>query len=100
MLVVRFGKQRQPPTRIERLVVDGTGAKRDPGDGDDADAVILPPDPLARSRVAQVVAAQTTLEPEPEPLAQNSSSLRAASTTRAIDGMYASSICQYGYGTS
>jgi hypothetical protein len=31
---------------------------------------------------------------------QNSSSLRTASTTRAADGMYASSICQYGYGTS
>ena len=31
---------------------------------------------------------------------QNSSNLRAASTTRSTDGMYASSICQYGYGTS
>ncbi len=31
---------------------------------------------------------------------QNASSRRAASTTRATDGMYASSICQYGYGTS
>ncbi len=25
---------------------------------------------------------------------------RTASTTRSTDGMYASSICQYGYGTS
>ncbi len=31
---------------------------------------------------------------------QNASSLRAASTTRSTDGMYASSIDQYGYGTS
>ena len=31
---------------------------------------------------------------------QNSSSFRAASATRSADGMYASSICQYGYGTS
>ena len=32
--------------------------------------------------------------------AQNASSRRAASTTRSTDGMYMSSICQYGYGTS
>ena len=32
--------------------------------------------------------------------AQNSSSFATASTTRSTDGMYASSICQYGYGTS
>ena len=32
--------------------------------------------------------------------AQNSRSFRAASTTRSTDGMYASSIFQYGYGTS
>ena len=31
---------------------------------------------------------------------QKASSLRTASTTRATDGMYASSIFQYGYGTS
>ena len=32
--------------------------------------------------------------------AQNSSSFRTASTIRSTDGMYASSIFQYGYGTS
>jgi hypothetical protein len=31
---------------------------------------------------------------------QNSKSRRTASSTRATDGMYASSSCQYGYGTS
>jgi hypothetical protein len=34
------------------------------------------------------------------PAFQNSSVFRAAATTRSTDGMYASSICQYGYGTS
>ena len=38
-------------------------------------------------------------EHDPE-RAQNSSTFRTASTTRPTDGMYASSICQYGYGTS
>ena len=32
--------------------------------------------------------------------AQNSSVFRTAATTRSTDGMYASSSCQYGYGTS
>ena len=31
---------------------------------------------------------------------QDASTRRAASTMRATEGMYASSICQYGYGTS
>ena len=38
-------------------------------------------------------------EHDPE-RAQNSNTFRTASTTRSTDGMYASSICQYGYGTS
>jgi hypothetical protein len=32
--------------------------------------------------------------------AQNASVFRIAAATRSADGMYASSICQYGYGTS
>src|SRR5205823_2132275 len=42
-------------------------------------------------------AGRNVVDPE---LLQNSSSCRAAATTRSTDGMYASSIFQYGYGTS
>src|SRR5919198_1562504 len=54
-------------------------------------------------RVARLVAADDHplgYDPVRRRPLQNSSSFRTASTTRSTDGMYASSICQYGYGTS
>jgi hypothetical protein len=43
--------------------------------------------------------ATVTLEPEAKPLGQEKNE-RTAALTRSTDGMYASSIVQYGYGTS
>ena len=100
MLVFGLANERQPPARVERRIVQRVGAERDAGDGDDADPLVPPADELARRGVAEPVPAPGLLQPQPETLAQNSSSLRAASTTRSTEGMYASSICQYGYGTS
>ena len=72
-----------------------------PRDRNDAHTRVLPAKPLTGCRVAQMKTALAALEPEPQALrAQNSSSFRTASTTRSTDGMYASSICHYGYGTS
>ena len=56
-----------------------------------------------RSRPRAAKALETSVDPswtEPRAPIQNSSSLRTAATTRSTDGMYASSSCQYGYGTS
>ncbi len=53
----------------------------------------------ARAGRHQCESAHRSNEPDPHPL-QNSRTFRTASTTRSTDGMYASSICQYGYGTS
>ena len=58
---------------------------------------------LQQRRVARLPAADDQplgLDPVGRRSLQNSSSFRAASATRSADGMYASSICQYGYGTS
>ena len=86
---------------IERRVFDCARPERDARDRYDAQSWVLPAHRLAGRRITQMEAALAALEPEPEPLgAQNSSSFRAASATRSADGMYASSICQYGYGTS
>ena len=101
MLVLRLGHQGEPPAGIERRVLDGARPEGDARDRHDAQPRVLPAHRLAGRRVPQVEAALAALEPEPQPLgAQNSSSFRAASATRSADGMYASSICQYGYGTS
>jgi hypothetical protein len=101
VLVLGLRHEREPPARRERVVLQRVQAVRDPGDVDDANARILPPDELLGLGVAQAEPVTAALEPEPEPPsarpgAQKSSSLRAASTTRSTDGMYASSICQYG----
>ena len=58
---------------------------------------------LQQRRVPRLPAANDEalgFDPIGRRLRQNSSSFRAASTTRSGEGMYASSICQYGYGTS
>src|SRR5205823_1633030 len=75
-------------------------AGRDAGDRDDAQARVLPAHRLARGGIAQPVAGTGALEPQAQAFCQNSSVFRTAATTRPTDGMYASSICQYGYGTS
>jgi hypothetical protein len=100
VLVLRLAHEREPRARVERRVRDGFRAEGDTRDGDDADARVVACDGLAGRGVAQVVAGApaVALEPEAQPLAQNSD--RTASATRSGDGMYASSIAQYGYGTS
>jgi hypothetical protein len=90
----------QSPTRVERRIGECFEPERDTGDGDDADALVLPANAVARRRVTQEEPALSALEPKAQPLGQNSSSLRTAAETRSGEGMYASSICQYGYGTS
>ena len=57
---------------------------------------------LQERRVARLPAAQDeTLGDDPvRRIVQNASRRRTASSTRATDGMYSSSSCQYGYGTS
>ena len=71
-------------------------SERHSRDGHDEDPRVLPAHDLARRRIAQAVAGMGALEQETEALAQKSSSFSTASTTRSTDGMYASSICQYG----
>jgi hypothetical protein len=100
VLVVRLGDERERTARGERLVLQRVGPERDARDGDDPDPRVLAADDLLRRRVPDAEAVAGTLEPQPEPLGQNASRRFAASTTRSTDGMYASSICQYGYGTS
>ena len=94
-----------------------SSAVRRAGELHDAQPLVVPAHRVAGRRVAQPVAGLAALEPEaqatrgrlrgrssplrlPADLPQNSRSFRAASTTRSTDGMYASSIFQYGYGTS
>jgi hypothetical protein len=70
--------------------------------GVDADLRPARAQAVVDDRVGDLRARRVEVEPSPDERApaQNSSSLVAASTTRSTDGMYASSICQYGYGTS
>jgi hypothetical protein len=100
VLVVRLPDERHAAAGIERLVVDVPRTKGDTRDRNDEHAFVFPAHAFTRRRVPQVEPRAAALEPETQPLAQNSSVLRTASTTRSTDGMYASSICQYGYGTS
>ena len=98
--VVGLGHERDALARREALVLERIRPVRGPGDPHDVESRILPPDDLVRGRVAEPVARARPLEPEPEPLAgrrhQNASSLRTDAATRSAEGMYASSICQYG----
>lgn len=100
MLVLRLRHERQARTGVERRIGDRLRPERDAGDRDDANARVLPGDARAGRGVAQVVAgaAPVALEPETKTFAQNRE--RTAAVTRSTDGMYASSIVQYGYGTS
>ena len=101
MLVLGLAHEREPSAGVERGVVDVAGPEGHACDRNDPEAWVLPANWLAGRRIPQVVAGRAALKPEPEALAgQNSSVLRTAATTRSTDGMYASSICQYGYGTS
>jgi hypothetical protein len=87
VLVVGLGDEREPLAGIERRVGDRFRPEGDAGDGDDADARILPADDLAGRRVAQVVprAPPVALQPESETPGQNSE--RTAAATRSGDGM-------------
>ena len=67
VLVVALGNEREPAPGVERRVVDDAGAEGDARYRDDAQARVLPSDPLARRRVAQVVTRFPALEPEPKP---------------------------------
>src|SRR2546423_6031507 len=53
-----------------------------------------------RHKVAREVSVQGAALERDDVQRHAASRLRAASATRATDGMYESSICQYGYGTS
>jgi hypothetical protein len=94
--ILRLGDERERPSGREALVLKRFEPVRGSGDRDDEKPLVRPANRLARRRVAQPVARLAALEPEAKPLAQKASSRRAASTTRLTDGMYASSICQYG----
>ena len=100
MRVVGLGDERETPSWVERPIVESVQAIGDPGDRYHADPLVLPADSFAGRRVTQEEPALGALHPETQPLGQNASSFRAAAATRSTDGMYASSICQYGYGTS
>ncbi len=96
VLVLRLGDERQPEPGRERGVLQGVESVRGAGDRNDEEPLVVPPDRLPRRGVAQPVAGLPALEPETQPSAQNSRTRRAAATTRSTEGMYASSICQYG----
>jgi len=101
VLVLGLAHECEPAARVERGVVDVAGSKGHARDRNDPKTRVLPANRLAGRRITQVIAGPAALEPEPQSLAdQNSSVLRTAATTRSTEGMYASSICQYGYGTS
>jgi hypothetical protein len=102
VLVARLGDECEPPASREALALERVDPERDAGDGDDADPRVVVADELLRLGVAQPEAVAAALEPESKArrARQNARSRRAASTTRSTEGMYASSICQYGYGTS
>jgi hypothetical protein len=94
--ILGLANEREPAAGIERGVLERLGPIGDAGDRDDADPLVLPPNSLARRCITQEEPALSALEPEAQPFGQNSSSFRTASVTRSTDGMYASSICQYG----
>jgi hypothetical protein len=101
VLVLGLAHECEPPAWVEGGVVDIAGPEGHACDRNDVEARVLPANRLAGRRITQVIAGPAALEPEPQSLAdQNSSVLRTAATTRSTEGMYASSICQYGYGTS
>ena len=100
MLVVGLRHERERPAGSEAFRLHVVHAVADARDRDDVDPRIVFANGLLGRGVAQPVTGPGPLEPEAEPLAQYSSSFRAAFATRSTEGMYASSICQYGYGTS
>src|SRR5205085_11190023 len=99
-LVVGLGHERDALARREAVVLKGLRPIRCACDPHDMETRILPAEDLVGGGVAEPVARARPLEPEPEPLAgrrhQKASSLRTAAATRSAEGMYASSICQYG----
>ena len=78
-------------------MLGGAPAGVETGEGDGVAAL----DRENRLQVAREVAVErAALERDLVERHYAASTRRAASTTRSTDGMYASSICQYGYGTS
>jgi hypothetical protein len=100
MGILGLRHEREPAAGLEAVVLQRLLAERRPRKRHDTDPLVLPPDRLPGRSVPEVKTSVGPLEPEAKPLAQNARSRCAASTTRSTDGMYASSICQYGYGTS
>ena len=100
MLVVGLRHERERPPGREAFRLHLVQAKADARDRDDMDPRVVLAHELLRRGIAQPITGPGPLEPQAQPLAQYSSSFRTAFATRCTDGMYASSICQYGYGTS